>query len=71
MHFYRDLPISEGPSLPTSSHLPSTNPPHHHTVSDASRHVSCRTTFLPDTTTTGRHTPHTALTTLREIILEV
>lgn len=70
LHACRDLPISEGHSLPTSSHLLSTSPPHHHTILDASRHASCRTTFLQDTTTTGRHTPHTALTTLREIIPE-
>lgn len=70
LHACRDLPISEGPSLPTSSLLLSTSPLHHHTVLGASRHALCRTTFLLDTTTTGHRTPHTALTTLREIILE-
>lgn len=69
LHACRDLPISEGPSLLTSSHLLSTSP-HHRTVSDASHHALCRTISLPGTTTTGRHTPHTALTMLREIFPE-
>lgn len=69
--FFRDPHISEGLSLPTSSHPLSTSPLHHHTVSDDSPHALCRMNFLPDTTTTGRRTPHTALTTLRENILEV
>ena len=71
MHFYRDLLTSEGPSLPTSSRLLSTNLPHHHTVLDVSHHVLCRKTFHPDTIMTGPRTPHTALTMLREIIPEV
>lgn len=70
LHACRDLPILEGPSLHTSSHLLSTSP-HHHTISDASRHALCRMTFLPDITMTGRRTPHTALTMLREIFPEI
>lgn len=70
LHECRDLPISEGPSLPTSSHHLLTSPLHRHTILDVSRHASCRTTFLPDTTTTGHRTRRTALTTLREIIPE-
>lgn len=69
--FYSGLPISEGLSLPTSNHLLLTSLLHHRTILDASHLVLCRTTFLPDTTMTGHHTPHIALTTLREILLEV
>lgn len=65
LYFYRDLPISEGPSLPTSSHLLSTSPLHHHTALDVSHLALCRMNFLPDTIMTGHHTPHTALTMLR------
>lgn len=69
--FYRGLPISEGLSLPTSNHLLLTSLLHHRTILDASHLVLCRMTFLPDTTMTGHHIPHIALTMLREIMLEV
>lgn len=71
MNFYRDLPISEGLSLPTSSHLLSTSPHPHHTTLDAFHHALCRMTFLLDTTMTGHHITHPALNILKEIILEV
>ncbi|TNN61733.1 Calcium homeostasis endoplasmic reticulum protein [Liparis tanakae] len=60
----------EGPSLLTSSHLLSTSL-HHLIVSDGFHHALCRMTFLPDTTMTGPRTPHTTLTMLKEIILQV
>lgn len=68
---YRDPLIFEGPSLHTSSRLPSTSPPRRHTTLDDSLHVLFRMNFLPDTTMTDLHTPPIALTTPREIILVV
>lgn len=65
LHACRDLPISEDPSLPTSSHLLSTSHHHHHTILDASLHASCRRNLPRDTTTIDRHTPRIALTMLR------
>lgn len=72
LHACRDLPILEDHFPLTNSHLLSANPHHHHhTVMDAFHHALCRMTFLPDTTMTDHRTPHTALTTLRENILEI
>lgn len=71
LHACRDLHISEDPSLPTSSHLLSTNRLHHPTTLDASLPASCRMTFLPGTTMTGHRILHTALSTHRENFKEI
>ncbi|KAL0161632.1 hypothetical protein M9458_045357, partial [Cirrhinus mrigala] len=61
--------ISAGPSLHTNSHRRSTNR-HRLTTSDASRHASCRTSFLHGITLNGRRIHRTGSTTHRETFLE-
>lgn len=69
-HACRGRPISEDPSLLTSSLPHSTSLPLHHIILDVSLRASCKMTFLQDITTTGHPTPHIDSITPREISLE-